>query len=124
MLYQDFRLESNVINDLDFYPDDYIHHLTYQQHDIIYRLTYSDKYEFIDDLSTDIVELMEKLELKPSAEEICNKWSRIRATRTRANLIIFRALVRLMMGVIRHRYWSPDGKGYHYARQNFYKKLV
>lgn len=42
-----------------------------------------------------------------------------RIIRSSANLTIFRALVRLMMGVIRHRYWSPDGKGYQHAQQSF-----
>lgn len=34
-------------------------------------------------------------------------------------LLIFRTLINFMMGFIRHRYWLPDGNGYHYAQQQF-----
>lgn len=43
--------------------------------------------------------------------------SRIR--KARVNVFAFQVLIRLMMGFIRHRYWSPNGKGYHHAHQLF-----
>ena len=51
------------------------------------------------------------------------KTAQSRVARSRANFTIFRALVKLMMGVIRHRYWSPEGEGYHYAFRSFANKI-
>ena len=43
---------------------------------------------------------------------------------SKVNVTAFRALVCLMMGYIRHRYWSPDGKGYYRSQQRFNNMLV
>ena len=51
------------------------------------------------------------------------KKAQSRFMKSRENLLIFQALVRLMMGFIKHRYWSPDGKGYHHAQQRFKKRI-
>ena len=52
------------------------------------------------------------------------KQAQSRLRRSSANLMIFRVLVRLMMGFVKHRYWSPDGNGYHSAHASFHKNLM